>query len=277
MMASDYIIDVSEADFQYQVLEYSQKVPVLVDFWAEWCIPCRTLGPLLEQLTEEAQGAFRLAKLNVDQNQNLARQFNVRSIPSVKVFRNGRVQAEFTGAQQESKVREFLRAIAPSDVELTLEKAQSFMQLKQFKSAASTFQQVLEKMPKQPSALLGLIKCDIIQGDLVSALNILRSFPASQEFSHAQQLMPLAIALERNQDLREWSDNPLDAAYSRSLSLITRGNYPAAFDGLLDILREDKKYKNDKARQVVIAMFELLGEDNELTRQYRRELASVLF
>ncbi len=277
MMASDYIIDVSEADFQYQVLEYSQKVPVLVDFWAEWCIPCRTLGPLLEQLTEEAQGAFRLAKLNVDQNQNLARQFNVRSIPSVKVFRNGQVQAEFTGALQESKVREFLRAIAPSDVELTLEKAQSFMQLKQFKSAASTFQQVLEKMPKQPSALLGLAKCEIIQGELVSALNILRSFPPSQEFSHAQQLMPLAIALERNQDLREWSDNPLDAAYSRSLSLITRGNYPAAFDGLLDILREDKKYKNDEARQVVIAMFELLGEDNELTRQYRRELASVLF
>ena len=277
MMASDYIIDVSEADFQYQVLEYSQKVPVVVDFWAEWCIPCRTLGPLLEQLTEEAQGAFRLAKLNVDQNQNLARQFNVRSIPSVKVFRNGQVQAEFTGALQESKVREFLRAIAPSDVELTLEKAQSFMQLKQFKSAASTFQQVLEKMPKQPSALLGLAKCEIIQGELVSALYILRSFPASQEFSHAQLLMPLAIALERNQDLREWSDNPLDAAYSRSLSLITRGNYPAAFDGLLDILREDKKYKNDEARQVVIAMFELLGEDNELTRQYRRELASVLF
>ena len=277
MMASDYIIDVSEADFQYQVLEYSQKVPVVVDFWAEWCIPCRTLGPLLEQLTEEAQGAFRLAKLNVDQNQNLARQFNVRSIPSVKVFRNGRVQAEFTGVQQESKVREFLRAIAPSDVELTLEKAQSFMQLKQFKSAASTFQQVLEKMPKQPSALLGLAKCEIIQGELVSALNILRSFPASKEFSQAQLLMPLAIALERNQDLREWSDNPLDAAYSRSLSLITRGNYPAAFDGLLDILREDKKYKNDEARQVVIAIFELLGEDNELTRQYRRELASVLF
>jgi len=277
MMASDYIIDVSEADFQYQVLEYSQKVPVVVDFWAEWCIPCRTLGPLLEQLTEEAHGAFRLAKLNVDQNQNLARQFNVRSIPSVKVFRNGRVQAEFTGAQQESKVREFLRAIAPSDVELTLEKAQSFMQLKQFKSAASTFQQILEKMPKQPSALLGLAKCEIIQGEFISALDILRSFPASQEFSHAQLLMPLAIALERNQDLREWSDNPLDAAYSRSLSLITRGNYPAAFDGILDLLREDKKYKNDEARRVIIAMFELLGKDNELTRQYRRELASVLF
>jgi len=277
MMASDYIIDVSEADFQYQVLDYSQKVPVVVDFWAEWCIPCRTLGPLLEQLAKEAQGAFRLAKLNVDQNQNLARQFNVRSIPSVKALRNGRVQAEFTGAQQESKVREFLRSIAPSDIELTLEKAQSFMQLKQYKSAASTFQQVLEKMPKQPDALLGLAKCEIIQGEFISALDILRSFPASQEFSDAQLLMPLAVALERNQDLKEWSDNPLDAAYSRSLSLIARGNYPAAFDGILDILREDKKYNNDEARQVIIAMFELLGEDNELTRQYRRELASVLF
>ena len=277
MMASDYIIDVSEADFQYQVLDYSQKFPVVVDFWADWCIPCRTLGPLLEQLAEEAQGAFRLAKLNVDQNQNLARQFNVSSIPSVKALRNGRVQAEFTGAQPESKVREFLSAIAPSDVELTLEKAESFMILEQYKSAASTFQQVLEKMPKQPKALLGLAKCEMIQGDYNNAIGILRSFPASQEFSHAQLLMPLAVALERNQDLKGWSDSPLDAAYSRSLSLITRGNYPAAFDGILDILRQDKKYKNDEARQVIIAMFELLGEDNELTRQYRRELASVLF
>ncbi len=277
MMASDYIIDVSEADFQYQVLDYSQKVPVVVDFWAEWCIPCRTLGPLLEQLAEEAQGAFRLAKLNVDQNQNLAKQFNVSSIPSVKALRNGSVQAEFTGAQPESKVRDFLRTIAPSDIELTLEKAHSFMQLKQYRSAATTFQEVLGKMPRQPNALLGLAKCEIILGELSEALDILQSFPASQEFSHAQLLMPLAVALERNQDFEVWDANPLDAAYSRSLNLIIRGNYPAALDGLLDILREDKKYNNDEARLVIIAMFELLGEENELTRQYRKELASVLF
>lgn len=277
MMASDFIIEVSETDFEYQVLAFSQQIPVLVDFWAEWCIPCRTLGPVLEKLAEEANGAFRLAKLNVDNNQNLAMRYNVRSIPAVKAFRDGRVIAEFSGAQPEPKVRDFLKKIAPSDVELALEKANSLMYLEQWKSAESAYREVLNKMPNQGEAVLGLAKSLLLQGRTVAALEILESFPPSREFNDAQTLMPLAVALDQEQNGELWSDNPLDAAYYRSLNLISRGNYPAAMDGLLDILREDKKYRNDEARQVFVGLLELLGESNPLTKQYRQELSLVLF
>ena len=115
MTSSEHIIDVSEADFEYEVLAYSATVPVVVDFWADWCIPCRTLGPLLEKLTQEAQGAFRLARLDVDANPNLARRFGIRSIPAVKAFRDGQLVAEFTGARSEPQVRQFLAQLAPDE------------------------------------------------------------------------------------------------------------------------------------------------------------------
>jgi putative thioredoxin len=277
MMASDFIIEVSETDFEYQVLAYSQQIPVLVDFWAEWCIPCRTLGPVLEKLVDEANGAFRLAKLNVDHNQNLAMRYNVRSIPAVKAFQNGQVIAEFSGAQPEPRVREFLKNIAPSDVDLALEKAASLMQLEQWRSAEVTYREVLDKMPSQSAALLGLVKSLLIQGQTVAALDILESFPPSREFNDAQTLLPLAVALDQEQNGDLWSDNPLDAAYSRSLNLISRGNFPAAMDGILDILREEKRYRNNEARHVFVGLLELLGEKNPLTKQYRQELSLVLF
>ncbi len=114
MMASDFIVDVSEADFDFEVLAYSQQAPVVVDFWAEWCAPCRVLGPILERIAQEANGNFRLARVNVDDNPNLALRFLVRSIPAVKAFKGGKMVAEFVGAQPEPKVREFLRALIPS-------------------------------------------------------------------------------------------------------------------------------------------------------------------
>ena len=108
MMASGYIITVTEADFEYEVVAFSQQLPVVVDFWAEWCVPCKTLGPLLEKLADEAQGSFRLAKVDVDSSPNLALRYGVRSIPNVKAFRDGQVVAEFVGAQPEPRLREFV-------------------------------------------------------------------------------------------------------------------------------------------------------------------------
>lgn len=108
-MTSENIITVNENDFEQEVLIYSQNVPVVVDFWAEWCTPCKILGPILEKLAKEGQGSFRLAKLDVDFNKNIAIRYGIRSIPAVKTFMKGQVVAEFTGAQPEIKVREFLK------------------------------------------------------------------------------------------------------------------------------------------------------------------------
>jgi putative thioredoxin len=277
MMASDNIIDVTEGSFEYDVLAYSQQIPVVVDFWAEWCIPCRTLGPMLERLAQESQGAFRLAKVDVDSNPKLAQQYNVYSIPAVKAFRDGRVVSEFVGVIPEAKLREYIRALAPSELDLVLEKGQSMLKLEQWRSAEQVFRQILAKNPQHPAALLGLARSLLVQGESDEALGILHSFPASREYSTAQTLLPLAEALHRQGNGDEWSDDPLDAAFNRAVRLVQRGNLPAALDGLLDLLRENKTYRHGAARKVVLGIFELLGEENPLTREYRKELASVLF
>ena len=277
MMTSDYILDVSESNFDSLVIEYSFQAPVVVDFWAEWCNPCKMLGPLLERLAIEASGAFRLAKVDVDSNQNLAVRMGVHSIPAVKGFREGKVVAEFIGVQQEARVRNFLRTIAPSKYELLLEKARNMMILNKWEESKSTLLQVLAGDPQNTSALLGLSKCNIMLGLNQEALDILINFPASREYSSAEQLRSLVNALVKFKDGDPAIHTPLDATFNNSLKLIQRGNLPAAMDGLLDILREDKNYRHGEPRLVLLAIFELLGEQNEYTREYRQELASVLF
>lgn len=278
MNPSDFIIDVSETDFEYQVLAYSQQVPVVVDFWAEWCGPCKMLGPLLERFAEEAQGSFRLAKVNVDENPNLAMRYNVRGIPAVKAFKDGKIVSEFTGVQPEPRVREFLRTLAPGKHDLKLEKAFSLLETWQPDKAEAIFREVLDETPESPAALLGLVKSLLLPGYAQEALEILRNFPASKEYTAAEKLRPLAeglVRLETDEDMD--FDEPLEAAYRNSLRLITRGNIPAALDGLLEVLREDKRYRHGEVRLVFLALLELLGESNPQTRQYRNELASVLF
>ncbi len=280
-MASEFIINVTEADFEIQVLAYSQQIPVIVDFWAEWCAPCRVLGPILERITIDGQGNFRLAKLNVDENPNLATRYNVRSIPAVKAFKDGRMVSEFLGAKPEPQVREFIRAIAPNPSDLAIEKGNSLLAMKQIRNAEKVFRQVMIDMPENTQAQLGLAKSLLLQGHVEEGSLILASLPPSREYSIAELLRPLATALQQVEltyqpSLYLSEANPLDAAYQNALRLFIKGNYEAAMDGLIDILRQEKRYRNGEARQVILGMLELLG-DNELTRQYRNELASVLF
>jgi len=276
-MASHNIINVSEGDFEYQVLAYSQQMPVVVDFWAEWCIPCRTLGPMLEKLVQEADGAFRLAKVDVDANPNLANQCKVHSIPSVKAFRDGKVVSEFTGLIPEPRLRDFIRSIVPNELDLALEKSDSLYQLKQWRSAEQAYRSILEKNPEHPAARLGLAKSLLIQGESDEVLSILQNFPPSREYNTAQGLLPLANALYRLNNGKPSTEDALDAAFNRAIHLIERGNLPAALDGLLDILREDKRYRDGEARKVFLGILELLGNEDPLTHQYRQELSSVLF
>ena len=278
MMAADFIINVTEADFEYQVLTYSAQAPVVVDFWAEWCAPCRTLGPMLENLAREGQGSFRLAKVNVDDNQNLALRYAVRSIPAVKAFRNGKMISEFIGVQPEPRLREFIRSIAPSQNDLLVEKANSLLDLLRTPDAEKSFRQVLEKSPENTPALLGLAKSILLQGRGAEGFAIVAKFPASREFASAETLQPLAQALADLEGNKPFSkDLPQDAVFYNALRLLKRNNLDAAMDGLLDILREDKRYRDGLARRVMVGILELLGENNPTAKQYRNELALVLF
>jgi putative thioredoxin len=277
MPPPDFIIDVSESNFDYEVIAYSQQFPVIVDFWASWCAPCKVLGPILEKITREYNGDFRLAKVDIDQNPNLATRFNVRSIPSVKAFKENKLISEFMGAIPEPKIREFIQLLVPGQDTLILEKGKTLLGMKQGRNAEIVFRQVLEKNPQQPTALLGLTKSLLLQGQGTAALDILNRFPISRELSIAEMLRPLAHALENFENEPPDTDDLLLAAYQNALRLVKKGNLEAAMDGMLDVLRQNKNMKNGEVRKIFLSMLELLPEDSPATRNYRNELASILF
>ena len=226
---------------------------------------------------EEGHGSFRLAKVNVDENPNLALRFSVRSIPNVKAFRDGQIVSEFLGLQPEPRVKEFIKNLAPSQIDLLLEKGQSQLESLKWLDASNTFKQFLAKSNDNPAGLMGLLKSSLMLGNFPLAQKIMDEFPPSLEYRQMQVIQPLFEALSKTKLNHNVVDNPLDAAYINALNLITRGNLPASMDGLIDILRQDKHYCNDEARKILLSLFEVLGNNHPLTQQYRQELALVLF
>lgn len=278
MNESNFIINVSEEDFEYEVLSYSQNTPVVVDFWASWCKPCKTLSPMLEALANEANGAFRLAKVDADKNPNLALRYGVRSLPTLKAFSGGEVVGEMVGLQPVERLRDFLSQLEPpSELSLTREKAGGLLAERQWSAAETLFREVLDELPEDPAALLGLSKALLAQGQAVEALYTLRNFPASPLYAEAELLKPLAEALIALEEDTLPDETDLDASFRNSARLAGRGKLDPALDGLLDILRQDKRYRGGKARQVFLAILALLPQDDPEVQAYRSELASVLF
>ncbi len=278
MARTDYIVEVTEATFSQDVLARSRAVPVIVDFWAPWCGPCRMLSPILEKLAAEGRGAFLLAKVNVDDNPNLSAEYGLRGIPVVKAFRDEKIVAEFVGAQPEAKVREFVRKVAPSEADRALEAALSLLATRHWAEAEAAFRRALADQPGGDAATLGLIKALLAQGRGCEAEELIENFPRSDQVGAAEKLAALAHLL----CAVESADAPLDesnmdAQYYQAARLLARANFEAGMDGLLDVLRQDKKYRKGEPRLVMLGMFELLGEDDPITRAYRSELASVLF
>lgn len=278
MMATDNKIDVNELNFEYEVIAYSRNIPVLVDFWAEWCKPCQALSPLLEKIVDEANGGLRLAKVNIDQNPNLALQFNVRSIPTVKAFIDGQVAGEFSGIQPESRLRDFIgRLTPPSPLDLDIEKGQGLLANHKWSDAESVLRKALEQQPESVSIQLGLAKALLAQDKPEEALALLKAIPSGREYNQAQLLLPYAESLlQFKQDLLP-DDNNLDAVFRNSLRLAGQGKFPPALDGMLDILRADKHFRGGLVKQVILGILEIMGEDDPQTRSFRAELATVLF
>jgi len=278
MMASQFVIDVNEINFEYEVIAFSKNTPVLVDFWAEWCHPCKTLGPLLEKIVNEANGGLRLAKVNIDQNQNLAMQFNVRSIPTVKAFIEGQVTTEFVGAQPEARLRELIsNLLPPGPINLDLSKAQNLLLSQDWQKSEMILRKVLEEKTDSPAAMLSLAKALLAQDQPGEAMELLESIPSVREINQAELLKPFAkILIDYHQENLP-NENDLDAIFYNSIRLSSQAKYPIALDGLLDILRQDKHYRGKTAQQIILSILEIMGEEDPDTRAYRTELASVLF
>ncbi len=275
---AEHIFEVNEATFNQDVLSKSRELPVIVDFWAAWCGPCRALSPILEKLAIEGKGAFLLAKVNVDDNPNLATRYGVQGLPAVKAFREGRILAEFIGAQPESKVRDFLRSVAPTEADRALAEAHSLLTTRHWAKAEAAFRKAHTAQPDNAPATLGLMKAMLAQGRGCEAQELIEDFPRSDLIVQAEKLTALASLLcEVESSDAPIDEHELDAAYHQAARLLARGNLEAGMDGLLDVLRQNKKYRKGEPRLVMLGIFELLGEDDPTTRTYRNELASALF
>ena len=278
MSYSEYILDVDEATFEGEVILRSHEIPVVVDFWASWCGPCRILGPLLERLAIEAGGSFLLAKVNVDENPGLSVRYGVQGIPAVKAFKQGQVDTEFVGAQPEPFVRSFIGNLAPSDAEVAVENARSLLVTHHWEQAEASFQEIYEMDETNAPAALGLLESLLMLGKGEDALRIIAVFPPGNEWATAERHKPLAALLaEVEENGPRDLDDALAAELYQAARLIGLGNLPAAMDGMLDILREQKNYRDGLPKKVLLALFAIIGDQDTLTQQYRDELASVLF
>ncbi|MGQ0720990.1 MAG: tetratricopeptide repeat protein [Candidatus Eiseniibacteriota bacterium] len=280
-------IEVGEASFEREVIERSREVPVLVDFWAPWCGPCRSLGPILESLAGEAQGRWILAKLNTDENPALSEAYGIRGIPAVKAFVDGVVRDEFTGALPRNAVEAFLQRIMPSKAELLARDAAAAAKLGEHERERELWSQVLAEDPRHAAALLGRARFALADGDFAAARRDLEHVPEESGL-HAQAggLLLLSEWVERvaarggSEALRERAAaNPDDAAarYDFGCALAVGGDFEGALAEFLEVTRRDRRLEDDGGRKAMLAVFALLGDEHELTREFRGRLSVELF
>lgn len=284
--ATKYVIDVTDQNFATEVLERSKTVPVVVDFWAAWCGPCRMLGPILEKLAQEYQGGFILAKLDVDKNPVTARQYYVQGIPAVKAFRGGKMAGEFTGALPEPQVRKFLEGLAPSEADLLAQQGYQWEANQQPAMAEANYRAALEKKPDHYPAKVGLGRVLLSLGKIEEGVVLLDSIPPGvteraaadaliataqfQKFSTGHSEAELQAKIEAN-------PNDVASRYALASLYASQQKFTQALDQFLEVVRRDRSYNDDGARKAMLALFITIGEGQPLAREYRQKLANALF
>jgi putative thioredoxin len=247
------VIDVTESEFQTKVLEASKTEPVVVDFWATWCGPCRTLSPILEKVANEADSGFTLAKIDVDQNQRISQAFGIQSIPTVVAFKDGRPVDSFMGAIPERQVRDFIARLVPPKTDPKVTEVDALLDAGNVEAAKTRLQAILEEEPTNQEAALTLAGLLIEEAAADEALAILeRQVPTPE----VRQMMAAARLLSND----EIDPGDPEGALPRLLERVEAGG-------------DDR----EEARLVMIDLFDLLGPENPLTIEYRRRLASALF
>jgi len=279
-------IDINETNFLSDVIAASETTPVLVDFWASWCEPCKSLMPVLTKLADEYAGKFILAKIEIDQQQELARQFAVRSVPTVMMIINGEVVDQFSGALPENQVRDFINKHLQSSPGSPLQQALKLYQEGETDAALAQMQEVLLAEPANPMVRIEFANILMREKRFDDARDLLQSLSAADKTNpaalalftqldainavmDAPDIDELILAIEKdpsNCQLRE----QLTAHYQ------LRGDFISAMDQLLEIVRCDRTYNDDAGRKGLLKIFELLGQNHELVTQYRRKLAQQL-
>ncbi|MCB0244279.1 MAG: thioredoxin, partial [Anaerolineae bacterium] len=265
------IIEVTDQDFARTVIEQSRRVPVVVDFWAPWCGPCRMIGPVLERLATEANGAWILAKLNVDHNQQTASRYGIQGIPAVKGFRDGQVVAEFVGAAPEPQIRRFIDQLVPSAADIMAQQGKEFEAAGQDASALAAYRRALVSNPNHPAALLGLGRLLVKQDQYDEAISTLQRVPFGKpQRAEAESLIAKA-SFRQQSDLtggevearRKLAANPddLEARLALASAMAAKSSYREALEGYLEVVRRDRGPYRDRARKDMLSLFTVLGDD----------------
>jgi putative thioredoxin len=262
-------------DFQKDVIEKSFDKAVLVDFWAEWCAPCKMIGPVLEKLAEENKDSWELVKVDTDKNQQIAVKYGVRGIPNVKLFRNGEVINEFTGALPEPAIKDWLKKSIPGKFADQIENAKILLKL----GDETTARIILEDVHKgdiNNSEVNVLLAKILLFEDQKEANRLIQNVDGNlNNIELAEAISTLAELLNRDKNL--FYDSDVQEKYLSAIENIKRKDFDSALTKLIEIIRTDRSYDDDGARKACIAIFKYLGEDNDITLKHRRYFGSALY
>ena len=289
----NHVKDVNEETFMDDVIEASKTSPIVVDFWAPWCGPCKTLGPALEAEVKATNGKIKMVKIDIDQNQNLASQMRIQSIPAVFAFVDGQPIDGFMGAKAPSELKSFINKLLEKvtdddgDLSEAIAVANEMLNAKEFNDAAETFEAILGEDPESALAFVGLFNARMGAKKINDAKTMLEEIPDA--LKNKAEILALQAQIDlSNQaegvgeinDLRSTlinDENNQQARFDLALALFTKGETSEAIQELLTIFRIDQEWNDDAARQQLFKFFDILGSENPITLSGRRQLASMLF
>lgn len=270
-------MEVEVKDFQKDVIEESFKIPVLVDFWAEWCGPCRILGPVLEKLAKKYEGKWKLVKIDTEEYPELAAQYHIRSIPNVKLFHKGKVINEFTGALPEKMIEDWLKKSIPSKYSEMIEKAKALLEQGKTEDAKAILEEVHKGDITNSDVKVLLAKILVFENHK-EAKRLVESANVSDEYVElANAILTFHELFEKYENQFLLPDESVKTLYLKAIKNLLDKNFPQALEDFIEVIRENKPYDDEGARKACIAIFKYLGEENEITLKYRRDFGRALY
>jgi putative thioredoxin len=295
--AAPPVKDIGQKEFMAEVIDASKTVPVIVDFWAPWCGPCKTLGPMLEKAVAATKGKVKMVKVDIDKNQAIAQQMRIQSIPAVYAFKGGRPIDGFVGALPESQIKQFVQRLAaggqagPSEednvIEEALAQAKDLLEAGNHAAAGNLYAQILQHDPENPQALAGHLRCLIKSGNTASAQEMLKELPP--DLAKNPEIVAVAATLEIAASGAKAGDtaplrakveaDPKDhqARFDLAMALFAENQKEQAVDELLELFRRDRKWNEEAARKQLVKFFEAFGPTDPLTIAGRKRLSSLMF